>query len=146
MIESSQNQNSWEEGRIYRTRNGVLVRSKIEKIIADFLFSEKIEFVYEPILEIKKRILRPDFYLPAFEGYYEHFGLNTPEYIANAKEKINFYRKNRINASFTTFADEPDIEEGIIDAVYQLTYKEYRDSWPGERRIIRGKGFIIYRS
>ena len=43
-----QNDEEWERDRRYKTKNNILVRSKIEKIIADFLFEQSIRFIYEP--------------------------------------------------------------------------------------------------
>ncbi len=78
----------WEQGRKYQTRSGVRVRSKIEKIIADFLTTSDLTFTYEPQLKIGSLYFRPDFYFPEYGLLYEHFGLNTPEYLQATEEKI----------------------------------------------------------
>jgi hypothetical protein len=107
--------NDWEQGRKYQTRSGVRVRSKIEKIIADFLTTSDLTFTYEPQLKIGSLYFRPDFYFPEYGLLYEHFGLNTPEYLQAAEEKIRCYQQAGIPFMYTTFNDEPDIEDVIVD-------------------------------
>ena len=52
-----------EKGPAFKTKDGVRVRSKIEKIIADFLSDRGIRFTYEPILDLGGFFVMPDFYL-----------------------------------------------------------------------------------
>lgn len=54
---------NWESGRRYMTQAGFRVRSKAEKIIADFLTKSGLRFVYEPRLRVAGVLMRPDFYL-----------------------------------------------------------------------------------
>ena len=105
----------WEQGRKYQTRSGIRVRSKIEKIIADFLTASELTFVYEPQLEIGGHFYRPDFYLSEHGLLYEHFGINTPEYLQSAEAKIRAYQQAGIPFMYTTYDDEPDIEDVIVD-------------------------------
>lgn len=105
----------WEQGRKYQTRSGTRVRSKIEKIIADFLTASDLTFTYEPKVKIGNLFVRPDFYFPEYGLLYEHFGLNTPEYLQAAEEKIRSYQQAGIPFMYTTFNDEPDIEDVIVD-------------------------------
>jgi hypothetical protein len=105
----------WEQRRKYQTRSGIRVRSKIEKIIADFLTASELTFVYEPQLKIGNFFLRPDFYFPEYGLLYEHFGLNTPEYLQSAEAKIRSYQQAGIPFMYTTFNDETDIEDVIVD-------------------------------
>jgi hypothetical protein len=111
----------WEQGRKYQTRSGIRVRSKIEKIIADFLTASDLTFVYEPQLKIGNLFLRPDFYFPEYGLLYEHFGLNTPQYLQAAEDKIRRYRQAKIPFMYTTFNDEPDIEDVIVDKLAGAT-------------------------
>jgi hypothetical protein len=46
---------------------------------------------------------------------YEHFGLNTPEYLQSAEAKIRSYQQAGIPFMYTTFNDETDIEDVIVD-------------------------------
>src|SRR5437773_7984130 len=84
----------WERGRKYKTKTGIRVRSKIEKIIADFLFEKRIRFSYEPVVTVGGWRFRPDFYLPDHDVFYEHFGFG-PEaeaYQRGAAAKIARYK------------------------------------------------------
>lgn len=65
----------------YRTFKGDLVKSYQEVIIANWLFEHSIQYVYEPQYRTKARIevgidYRPDFFLPEFDTYLEHFGID----------------------------------------------------------------------
>jgi len=111
----------WEQGQKYMTRNGIRVRSKIEKIIADFLTASDLTFIYEPQLKIGKLLFRPDFYFPEYGLLYEHFGLNTPQYLQSAEAKTRAYHQAGIPFMYTTFNDEPDIEDVIVDKLALAT-------------------------
>ena len=65
----------------YRTFQGELVKSYQEVLIANGLFEHSIKYEYEPQYQTKVRIeigidYRPDFYLPEFDLYIEHFGVD----------------------------------------------------------------------
>jgi hypothetical protein len=107
----------------YKTHNGIYVRSKIEKIIADFLHDEHIRFVYEPVLRVNGARYRPDFYLPHHGLYYEHFGMQTPDYRAAAEAKKAAYRTGGIRFIYTTVDDEPEIEDAIVDRLTVATLR-----------------------
>ena len=113
--------NDWESGLRYKTRSGIRVRSKIEKIIADFLFQEGIRFVYEPRVRIGEFETRPDFYLPDYRLLYEHFGMDDEMYCRAALEKIDRYRRSGVPFVYTTFNDEPDIERVIEEKLAEAT-------------------------
>lgn len=93
------------------TKSGVRVRSKAEKIIADCLFDHGVWFVYEMPLRLDGVCLRPDFYLPDYDMVHEHFGLEDERYRHAAQLKMQQYQKHRIRFSYTTAADEADIEQ-----------------------------------
>lgn len=99
----------------YKTKAGIRVRSKIEKIIADFFSDQCIDFEYEPRLRLGTYVVHPDFYLPEFQVYHEHFGLNRSEYLEKARLKILAYRRAGVRFFYTGVADEPDIEDIIVD-------------------------------
>jgi len=112
----AENASDWERGRKYKTKMGVRVRSKIEKIIADFLFEKGIRFSYEPIVTVAGWRFRPDFFLPDYGGLiYEHFGLDDDAYQRVAQSKISLYRRSGARFTYTTFADEPDIEDVLTN-------------------------------
>lgn len=45
----------------FKTERGEKVRNELEKKVADYLFSKKIEYEYEPYLKIQENIFFPDF-------------------------------------------------------------------------------------
>lgn len=95
----------------YMTKSGVRVRSKAEKIIADYFSDHGIWFIYEMPLRLGGLCLRPDFYLPDYDIIHEHFGLEEECYRLAAEAKISQYQRHGIGFSYTTAADEADIEE-----------------------------------
>ena len=90
------------EEKKYPTKNGEMVRSKSEAIIADMYYDLGIPYRYECELILKDgRIKYPDFTLLDVSRrkviYHEHMGLLDDEEYRNANLlKINEYRKNGI--------------------------------------------------
>ena len=85
------------KGRPYVSINNVHVRSKAEKEIMDFFLTHKlngfsVDVVYEPDVEG----FRPDFYLPKYDIFIEHWALNekgeVPSWFDQASEE---YKKNK---------------------------------------------------
>lgn len=85
------------EQLIYKTKSGIMVRSKSERMIADFLTEHGIPFRYEAKLLIDGRVFYPDFTILCEDGallLWEHFGLMDQDaYFNHACEKIKAYRK-----------------------------------------------------
>ena len=104
-------QKKWDTGLRFMTKSGVRVRSKAEKIIADFLFDHGIRFVYEPIVNLGGFYVRPDFYLTDHEVCLEHFGLESQEYQQSAQSKLGRFRQFKIPVVCTYASEEPDIED-----------------------------------
>lgn len=94
-----------------KTINGETVKSLEELQIANYLFLNGIDYEYETLYpfdtdEMRKRY-RPDFYLPKYNIYLEHFGINregrTPwlspieeeKYLEGIKWKRDIHSKNR---------------------------------------------------
>jgi DNA helicase-4 len=78
--------------RKYISINGIKVNSNAEKEIMDFLLTHKvngksIEVRYEPDLDG----FRPDFYLPQFDVFIEHWGIdkegNVPQWFSQSSEE-----------------------------------------------------------
>ncbi|MCR5651645.1 MAG: hypothetical protein K6F86_10730 [Lachnospiraceae bacterium] len=90
------------EGKIYETRNGEMVRSKSEAILADMLYELQIPYHYEQSLKLRNNIIRyPDFTLLKEKTreliYLEHFGLlNDEQYRTDCLKKLGEYRNNGI--------------------------------------------------
>lgn len=81
------------------TLNGEYVKSFEELIIANFLFMNGIEYVYEDpykhnIKNSDKKQYRPDFYLPKYDIYIEHFALTN----ANRDVPSWFREKDGVSA------------------------------------------------
>ncbi|SEQ07255.1 hypothetical protein SAMN02910289_01189 [Lachnospiraceae bacterium RM5] len=80
----------------YYTKRGLRVRSKSEILIADMLDEMSIPFFYEKPLQLKRRIVHPDFTLLDIkerkEVYWEHFGMmDDREYRDEVLLKIREY-------------------------------------------------------
>ena len=83
-----------DEAKKKRSSLGTAVQSQGEKLIADFLESEHIEYEYDARYMIAGDTrIRPDFYLPEFDIYIEYFGMNTPEYRDNMLKKRILYQR-----------------------------------------------------
>ena len=91
------------------TLTGQSVRSRSEKIIADYLTRNSIAYSYEATAMtndwfiFKSKIARLDFFLPQYKLVIEYWGLvDSPdarlreEYIRSMKWKMAQYRKNNI--------------------------------------------------
>lgn len=84
------------------TEKGERVRSKSEKIIADYLYRNEIEYKYEKPLHLKGvGIIYPDFtFFSKKEGkeiYWEHDGrMDDEDYARKAVKKIDVYESNGI--------------------------------------------------
>jgi predicted nuclease of restriction endonuclease-like RecB superfamily len=98
-------------GPRFKTKSGIRVRSKAEKIIADFLFEKGLRFAYEPIIELDGYYVMPDFHLTDYDVYLEHFGRDDRDYLQSAQAKLERYGQANVHLVWTCSADEPDIEE-----------------------------------
>ena len=91
------------------TLKGETVKSHEELEIANYLFANGVDYIYEQPYEYdtstaQKRQYKPDFYLPKYEIYIEHYALNrnneTPpfidreEYVASVEWKRETHREN----------------------------------------------------
>jgi len=89
------------------TTDGVAVQSRGEMIIANWLSSHAIRYLYDERLRIAgDTVIRPDFYLPEFDLYIEYWGMETPEYLENKRYKQFLYQrasKKLISLSFREF-------------------------------------------
>jgi len=85
-----------QENRNFETKNGVLVRSKSEYIIATELESLDVPYQYEMPLQVKGKTIYPDFIIRnPFTGkkiIWEHFGaLHESGYESNMTQKMKDY-------------------------------------------------------
>ncbi|WP_302080596.1 UvrD-helicase domain-containing protein [Salinibaculum rarum] len=71
----------------YVTLKGTEVRSRAEKLIADFLYTHQVDYRYEDRAtwaetDPEKAGYNPDFYLPAYDVYIEHWGVDESGSVA----------------------------------------------------------------
>jgi hypothetical protein len=91
-----------EAALIHKTRKGIAVRSKSEVIIADLLFSKKIDFEYErPLVADDGTWKSPDFTITddmtGTMYYWEHLGmLQRPSYRRKWQQKLAWYKSHDI--------------------------------------------------
>ena len=114
--------------RDVKTANGMYVRSQQEKIIYDELYYRNIKCEYEKSFFYKDekgetRELHPDFYLPDYDLYIEHWGYeNTkdPRYIEKKQYTQNIYKKHGIKLAGTTAEDIKDIKRAIDKIFFEF--------------------------
>ncbi len=109
-----------------RTFKGERVKSMAECRIANFLFKMGVEYRYEPPYKVSTRTLErrqyhPDFYLPDFDLYIEHFGVdrkgNTAPYINRATYQEGMAWKRQLHKQHQTRLVETfhyEQQEGVL--------------------------------
>ncbi len=79
---------------IFKTKAGVMVRSKSEMMIADMLYDRGIPFRYEEEMRVSSAVFYPDFKIlrgksPGEYVIWEHFGMmDDPSYFNKVLEKL----------------------------------------------------------
>ncbi len=101
------------------TMAGVYVKSLQEQTIVNWLWLHSVEFEYERQIPIEEengeiRYVHPDFHYPASTTIHEHLAINADgsspfeNYVANAKHKLDAYRKAGMDVFQTTSAQARD--------------------------------------
>lgn len=121
------------QSKNYECKNGILVRSKSELIISNFLTDKHISHEYEKHISTDgdpTNDIKPDFYIPKlringrvlYDVYIEHFGgANTGNYSdqkrykESVKYKIPIYRKKHITLICTYEEDISNIDKVLIE-------------------------------
>ena len=108
------------EGLIHKTlKDGLLVRSKSEVIIANMLYEANIDFEYEKFLEEKGKRFLPDFTFEDAAGdpiIWEYLGmLSNPAYKESWDKKLAFYKSIGFEEGTNLFTTI-DHENGSIDS------------------------------
>ncbi|MBR0373278.1 MAG: hypothetical protein IJH91_01975 [Mogibacterium sp.] len=123
----------WDDGKIYRTNRGELVRSKTELVIANELASRGISNVYETVRFINGKRVRPDFviYYHGKEYIWEHFGMmDDPDYFAENVEKLINYLNGGYYPNYnfiTTFEQEGrELDSIFIGRIIDLWFGDDR--------------------
>lgn len=102
----------------YRTADGRWVRSKSEKIIADWLYAHNIRYEYERQLT---NGVTCDFYLPDTETCIEYWGRDDETYRRHRTEKEGFYSKHGFKL---VSLDEKDLKH--IDDILRAKFGQAR--------------------
>ena len=101
-----------ELNKTIKTTNGKLVQSDGERIIANFLHSNKIIYRYdERIRIIEGYAIRPDFYLPEFDLYIEYWGMDTIDYKIGMLIKRKLYQQQEKKLVSISFKDKTNLVE-----------------------------------
>lgn len=83
-----------ELNKTIRARDGTLVQSDGERIVAEYLAERGIPFRYDERFRILEGYaIRPDFYLPEFDVYIEYWGMDTAEYKIGMLKKQKLYQQ-----------------------------------------------------
>ena len=84
-------------GSKIKTARGDYVQSFGEKLIADFLYKNGINYIYDKPVRFsffQRRAIRPDFYLPDYNVYIEYWGMEgDKDYDRKAVWKRKIYEK-----------------------------------------------------
>ena len=104
------------------------IRSDGERMIADFLKSENIHFVYEyPVALIDEqdqiRIWYPDFWLPKLNIVIEYIGMKgKPEYDRSVRRKTKLFKYLKIDLILITpnRLSKPDWKNYIINKILDI--------------------------
>lgn len=106
------------ERKIHLSSRGLSVRSKSELLIVEKFYEFGVAFRYEPVLQIGKYKLAPDFTPMAANGklfYWEHCGLpGNPSYMKKHKWKLDLYESVGI-VPWKNLIVTYDNEQGTID-------------------------------
>jgi len=120
------------------TFQGEEVRSMEELTIANTLFAYGINYEYEPrymhdTASIDYRQYRPDFYLPDYDVYIEHFALdksgNAPAHFKNYKEGVIWKREThavnqtKLIETYSYQAKEGNLQHALLSALKKYEVK-----------------------
>ena len=101
-----------ELNKTIRARDGTLVQSHGERIIAEWLDREGITYRYDERFRIIDGCaIRPDFYLPEFDVYIEYWGMDTADYKIGMLKKQKLYQQQGKHLVSLYFQDKPRLAE-----------------------------------
>ncbi len=132
----------------YRTASGVLVKSEGERLIADFLFFNGVEFKYErpyvhDVADASHSQYHPDFYYPDIDTWHEHWAIdrdgNPPkkfvDYQQGMQWKRDLHRKFGTSLIETTWAGVV-FGEGLQELGEELTQRGQALDWNPNRPVV----------
>ena len=93
----------------------MLVRSKSERLIDDWLYDHKIRAEYERSLPLAGYVISPDFYLPDHDIYIEHLGLleSNDEYRKDWQWKKSLYDKHGVKYVVLIESDIGELDRNL---------------------------------
>ncbi|KFF60646.1 hypothetical protein JF66_03105 [Cryobacterium sp. MLB-32] len=131
----------------FLTAQGERVRSTGERMIADWLYFNGVEYVYEREYEVdtadsEHRQYHPDFYYPQIDAYHEHWAVDengqAPEefvgYLEGMQWKRETHRRHGTTLLETTMA-ELWSGEGLSHLAHELTERGIRLQADSERLL-----------
>lgn len=129
----------------FRTASGVLVKSEGERLIADFLFFNGVEFQYErpyvhDVADATHSQYQPDFYYPDIDTWHEHWAIgrdgNPPKefvgYRQSMQWKKDLHRTYGTSLIETTWTDVV-FEDGLQRLSDELTRRGESLDWNPDR-------------
>jgi hypothetical protein len=103
-----------ELNKTIRAKDGTLLQSDGERIIADCLREWKIEYRYdERIRIIEGMAIRPDFYLPELDVYIEYWGMDTADYKIGMLKKQKLYQQEGKRVISLHFSGKARLREAL---------------------------------
>ncbi len=83
-----------ELNKAIEARDGTVVQSKGERLIAEWLSAHGLAYRYDAKFRIIGEFqIRPDFYLPELDVYIEYWGMDTPQYKMSMYKKQTLYQQ-----------------------------------------------------
>jgi HEAT repeat protein len=104
-----------------RAKDGTLVQSVGERMIAEILTAEKIRYRYDERFRILNGYaIRPDFYLPEHDVYVEYWGMDTADYKIGMLKKQKLYQQQGKKLISLYPDDKPRLRETLLAKLEQV--------------------------
>lgn len=101
-----------ELSKTIRIKDGTLVQSDGERIIAEYLTEMRINYRYDERFRIiEGYAIRPDFYLPEFDVYIEYWGMDTADYKIGMLKKQKLYQQEGKKLVSLHFSEKHKLKE-----------------------------------
>jgi DNA helicase-4 len=134
----------------FRTLAGEVVRSQGERLIADWLFYNGVNYVYEGRYEIdtadsEHRQYQPDFYYPDASLYHEHFALDSegkpPVEFVNYLEGVQWKRRvHEVNGTALVETTMSELWRGVaFDRMAEALSARGVELAPDPNRVVAGQ-------
>lgn len=99
-----------------RVKDGTLVQSHGERIIAEYLDNSGIVYRYDERFRIIEGMaVRPDFYLPEFDVYIEYWGMDTVDYKIGMLKKKKLYQQEGKKLISLYFRDKDRLTDILME-------------------------------